>query len=99
MRNISSEPQFATFSSVIHQNIDISNSERALKEKEQISLSCHDVPNKISTANDTSEYQSLSGLKEEKILEDECDIQANQLLEPPDEGWGWIICAACFMGE
>ena len=99
MRHISSESKLANVSSLIHQNIHISNSERILKETEDSSFRCHHSIKHIPTANHTSEYKSMTKLKEEKQFGEKIDVQPNQILAAPDGGWGWVICAACFMGE
>jgi hypothetical protein len=97
MRQISSEPKFENLSQLINENGDISNSEGTLTEKEQIALvSYSDIKNQllshgISKTKLTSIERGVISVEEKKAFQEN--------VNPPDGGWGWVVCAACFMGK
>ena len=89
MRQISSEP-------LIDQKYNIYDNERDLKEKEESTFRSTSVTNHISIACDKCDRNSISSIPNDKILREEHRTEA---IDPPDGGYGWVICAACFMGR
>ena len=83
MRQISSEPKFASFSPVLQKKRNLSCSETILEEEMRQGM-CVDPIGK-----------GRSQTMEEGVG----DCKLDSSFTAPDGGYGWVVCFACFMGR
>ena len=83
MRQISSEPKFASFSPVLQKKRNLSCSETILEEEMRQGM-CSDP--------------TYKGRKQTIEVEDG-DYKLDSSVTAPDGGYGWVVCFACFMGR
>ena len=96
MRQISSEPKFEAFSPLPKTKSSFSNSESNLQEKDKYSL-LENSGTSLSSNSSFEEEQKLSPIQESVEFREGGD--APTTIAPPDGGWGWVVCFACFMGN
>ena len=97
MRQISSEPKFENFSSPTLKNkSSFSISESNLKGKEKYCI-LDNVKTSWSIDSDSEDEQKLSTISENVEYGEEDGSKTT--IVPPDGGWGWVVCFACFMGN
>ena len=97
MRQISSEPKFENFSSpTLKHKSSFSISESNLKGKEKYCI-LDNVKTSWSVDSDFEDEQKLSTISENVEFGEEDGDKTT--IVPPDGGWGWVVCFACFMGN
>ena len=83
MRQISSEPKFASFSPVLQKKRNLSCSETISEEE---------IRHGMCAA-------SICKGQKQTMEEDDGDYKLESSTTSPDGGYGWVVCFACFMGN
>ena len=83
MRQISSEPKFASFSPALQKKRNLSCSETILEEEIRHGM-CTDP---------------LCKVRRQTMVEVVGDYELDSSVPAPDGGYGWVVCFACFMGK
>ena len=82
MRQISSEPKFASFSPLLQKRRNLSYSETILEEEMRHGMCA--VP--------------ICKGRRQTVDEDDGDYKLDSTVTAPDGGYAWVVCFACFMG-
>ena len=96
MREIASEPKFDNFSPKLKIKNALSNSENNLKGKDKY-CQLENSSRKWSIGSGSEDEHKLSPISE--IEEFSYAGTIKTATGPPDRGWGWVVCFACFMGK
>ena len=83
MRQISSEPKFASFSPILQKKRNLSCSETILEEEMRHGMRADPI---------------CKG-RRQTMEEDDADYKLDSSVPAPDGGYGWVVCFACFMGR
>ena len=96
MREIASEPKFDNFSPKLKIKNALSNSENNLKGKDKY-CQLENLSRRWSIGSGSEDEHKLSTISEKEEFSYAGTVQT--AAGPPDGGWGWVVCFACFMGR
>ena len=96
MREIASEPKLENFSPTLKIKNTLSNSETNIKGKDKY-CQLENLSRKWSIGSGSEDEHRLSPISEKEEFSYAGAVKT--ATGPPDGGWGWVVCFACFMGK
>ena len=81
-------------------NITITNGKNTTKNSSCSTQNDTSAENMDIHTEQNSNRKTKTGTPENSVkARDEQVLEINSLPEPPDGGWGWMVCLGCFMGN